>query len=484
MKKFKGPARRESFDRRTVLDRILNTPHVEHVIPRLQPDLLHRVIQSCGLEDCGELVVLATSEQLTRIFDLDLWRSGQPGMDEQFDADRFGVWLEVLAECGSSVAARKLAEMDSDLVIAGLAQHTRVFDCAVVTPYRTTDGAEVTEIRGLDHGLACEVGGYRLVAKRTDSWEAIVTILISLDAEHPDFFHQVMRGCRALSNSRPESDELHDFLPVEHQVMFDLALNRERRRDEQGYVTPTQARAFLAMSRQLRLESDSMPPANPVARAYLLSLDRATTPHTAPRKSPASKTPVPSADSLEAVAALVDVLLDAGIVAKQPLALLNGSPSQTAALRRFRAHMRFVSDCDHAAYARRSEELTYVANTIMAGCALQGRPFTTQEACDAAVAICNLGLENWPPQWSPAKSLPDDFLVNHDLVTVFQVGWTALHKDVGMYAAERLLDVLAGLRCGDFNVQTELNALRMALSMSCRAGMPWRARGALDVIAI
>jgi hypothetical protein len=27
-------------------------------------------------------------------------RAGQAGLDEQFDADRFGVWLEVLVESG------------------------------------------------------------------------------------------------------------------------------------------------------------------------------------------------------------------------------------------------------------------------------------------------------------------------------------------------------------------------------------------------
>src|SRR5215472_6261146 len=154
MTNFKGPAPRESQDHRTVLARILDTPHLEHVVPRLQPELLHRVIQNCGLEDCGELVMLATPGQLTRIFDLDLWRPAQPGMDEQFDADRFGVWLEVLAEFGGSTAARKLAEMDADLVIGGLAQHARVFDGAVLTLYRTTDGVESTGIREPDHALA------------------------------------------------------------------------------------------------------------------------------------------------------------------------------------------------------------------------------------------------------------------------------------------------------------------------------------------
>ena len=59
-----SPARRDTRDHRPTLDRILDIPPLEQVVPRLQPDLLHRVIQICGLEDCGELVALATPEQL------------------------------------------------------------------------------------------------------------------------------------------------------------------------------------------------------------------------------------------------------------------------------------------------------------------------------------------------------------------------------------------------------------------------------------
>jgi hypothetical protein len=146
--------------------------------------------------------------------------------------------------------------------------------------------------------------------------------------------------------------------------------------------------------------------------------------------------------------------------------------------------MQFVFESDPAAYARRNEELTYLANTIVAGCAVQGRPLTAQEASDAAVAVCNLGLENWPAQWTNAKSMADNFLVEHDLVIVFQVGWTVLHKDVGLYAAEGLLEALDGLRCHDSDIQTGLAALRIQLQKYCRAGMPWRARDALDVIAV
>ena len=103
-------------------------PYLEQVVPGLKPDLLHRVIEVCGLEGCGEIVALATPERLAQIFDLDLWRAAQPGLDEQFDAERFGVWLEVLLEAGAAVAAEKLAGMDVELVIAGLAQHALVYD--------------------------------------------------------------------------------------------------------------------------------------------------------------------------------------------------------------------------------------------------------------------------------------------------------------------------------------------------------------------
>ena len=96
------PARRDATDGHNLLNRILNTPNLEQVVPRLRPDLLHGIIQKCGLEDCGEIVALATPEQLARIFDLDLWRAAKAGLDEQFDADRFGVWLEVLVETGGA----------------------------------------------------------------------------------------------------------------------------------------------------------------------------------------------------------------------------------------------------------------------------------------------------------------------------------------------------------------------------------------------
>jgi hypothetical protein len=492
------PARRDATDGRGLLDRILNTPSLEHVVPRLRPDLLHRVIQTCGLEDCGEIVALATPEQLERIFDLDLWRAAQAGRDEQFDADRFGVWLEVLLESGAAAAAQKLAGMDVDLVVAGLAQHALVYDRAAVTPYETTDGELITfyadAIRVFDDGLKFDVGGYLLLAKRADSWEAIVEVLTSLDASHPDYFHQVMQGCRALSNSGREIDGLDDLLSEGDQAMFDLAVDRERRREKQGYVTPAQARAFLQMSRELRLGSDAAPSANPLAGAYFRAIDetRAADVNSALSELgllvaglEETTDPAIPEDFAEAVAAVFEVLLDAGILAQPPRSLPNGSDGRAPRLGHIRSRLEFALDQDQAAYSARNEELAYLANTLMAGCSIQARPFTAQEASDAAVAICNLGLENWPPHWLPANATapPISFLIDHDLVSVFQVGWTVLHCEVSMYAAEQLIAVLDCMRCNDREIQAELDALRIKMAKHWQAGAPWRARDAMDVIA-
>ena len=71
-----------------------------------------------------------------------------------------------------------------------------------------------------------------------------------------------------------------------------------------------------------------------------------------------------------------------------------------------------------------------------------------------------------------------------DLVTAFQVGWTVLYRDMSIYAAERLIEVIAGLKCGDRDIQLRLRGLRRQLMESVRDAAPWRARNHLDVIVM
>jgi hypothetical protein len=450
-----------SLDSRGLLERMLGMSDVALVVPRLSPEVLHRVVQRCGLEDCGELLALATPEQLAGVLDLDVWRAERPGLDEQFDADRFGVWIETLVESGASSAAEIVARMDVDLVTAALAHHARVFDPAAVSPSMAAGG------------LSREVGGYLIVATRTDSWDAIVAVLTSLDADQHDCFHRVMRACRRLSNSRPEIDGLDNLFTDQEQAAFDLAFHRENRREQLGYVTPAQARTFLRMSREVRLGHGAPPCGNPVARAYFRAIERTDAAETS------------GGPAVAAVGEVLDVLLQAGILPQPPRGLLEGSRGEAPRNSHIERHVGFLREANHPAYSTRTQELAYLANAIVAGCSLQARPFTAQEASDAAVTTCNLGLENWPPHWLPPASrlaLPDDFLVGHDLVTVFQVGWTVLHEQVCLYAAEQLVRILADIRCEDREIQAGLDALRTEMATQWKAGAPWAARDALDVI--
>jgi hypothetical protein len=462
---------------RRALQRILETPQLAKAVPRLPPELLHRVIQHQGLEDSAEIIALATPEQLARVFDLDLWQPARAGLDDQFDAERFGVWLHVLLENGAGVAARILAGMAPDLLTTGLVQHVRVFDVVTVTPYVTLEG----ELAGLstDHeSLTCDIGGFRLVALRTDAWDAILEALPALERAHGDCFRRVMTGCRALSSSRPEQSGMHDLLDDPDQAMFDLGLEREDRRALQGYVTAAQAQAFLEMARRTPQTGSVAGDANPIAKAYFRALDEQTR-DAQPDRQALTDGAAAAGDATEAdagVAGLVEVLVVAGILAPPVRALPSGSGPGPDRLSRIHAALRVAHDRDPDVYATRSAELGYLANTLVSACSLQSRPFTPQEASDAAIAACNLGLENWPAE------LPDDVLVAHDLVGVFQIGWAVLYERVSLTAARRLLDTLRQLRSGDRETQIGISRLRIDLGRQLAAGTPWRARPALDVL--
>jgi hypothetical protein len=198
----------------------------------------------------------------------------------------------------------------------------------------------------------------------------------------------------------------------------------------------------------------------------------------------------------ETLDAVVDLLAEAGLVPQRPRALLEGAGSDQSLLARIRPLMEYVRDMDRRAYLTRSREVAFLANTLIAGCSVQSRPFTAQEASDAVLGICNLGLEHWPARWPEAANrdlastgdsgatLPDGFLMTHDLVTAFEVGWAVLHKDVSMFAADHLIATLMDLHCVDPDIQSGLDTLRCELGTQRDAGTPWRARDGLEVLTM
>jgi hypothetical protein len=145
-------------------------------------------------------------------------------------------------------------------------------------------------------------------------------------------------------------------------------------------------------------------------------------------------------DVPESVDGIIELLIDAGEMPQRPRALLAAADEdpRAAKLPILRRLMEFTLHHDEPAYLARTRELAFLANSLLAGCSVQSRPFTPQEASDAAACVCNLGLESGP---TPA----DAFLVDHDLVTSFEAGWSALYRDVSLMATDQLISTLDDL---------------------------------------
>jgi hypothetical protein len=501
-------------NRDAALERLLDTPFLARVVPHLPAEALHQLIRSHGLDACSELIMSATPAQLTSVLDLDLWQHPRPGHDEHFDVERFGEWVEALVDAGPSIAARTVAVLDKDLVILGLSRYVRVFDPGIFEPVAQSDDEPVDRAEAMREGdsleagesstdcVECEVAGYIVRARRADAWEAIITLLIALDAGHGNYFRAVMRGCKGLSHSRPEVDGLDDLLQAPEQHLHEVAIERERRRSQQGYATPADARAFLQMARQPKQTRSGSSTINPIVTAYFRAADEEPEPSSA---SPLRPKSLPSAASepadagahstgdSESLEAIMELLTEAGVMPERPRALLEGGDAdpQAARLTHLRRLMAYVRDRDEIVYLTRSRELAFLANTLAAGCSVQSRPFTPQEASDAGAAICNLGFEHWPARWPrvtsprtrPDTVPPDSWLIDHDLVTAFEVGWSVVYQDVSLFAAKQLISTLGALHCVDRDIQRDLIALRRTLATQLKAGTPWLARGAAEILA-
>jgi hypothetical protein len=257
-------------------------------------------------------------------------------------------------------------------------------------------------------------------------------------------------------------DGLDNLLEDRDQELFDLAAEREGRRETHGYVAPLDARAFIDAARNVQLHGDRPPP-SPIVHAYFRTITQPLEDaEPGDARSTAGSGDSPPGVDPGAMAAVFELLRDAGVISAEPRALLGGAHDETR-LSKIQAHV----EANPAA----AGELAFLANALIAGCAVQDRAFTPSEASDAAAAVCNLGLENWPPRWG-----------DPDLATAFQAGWAILHRDVCLCAADRLTQVLATLRCGDRDIQAGLEVLRRELTRHRRDAVPWQARQAFDVL--
>ena len=247
--------------------------------------------------------------------------------------------------------------------------------------------------------MTAEVGGYIVQARREDAWDAIVTLLHELSADGASCFHAMMGGCRRLSNAGREEDGLDDLLDAPEQLLHDVAVERDSRRAERGFITAADALAFLALRAS----------AARGRRANALPSNGSRGPMPPPSGRPPADRPRHGASPRGRVhrAAPLDPAWPTGSTnsrvcswrrsAAGPFAPPPGRPDAgPGRTERLEPLMEYLVERHPDLCLTRGQELTFLANILVAGSRLQSRSFSAREASNAVVATCSFGLLRQP----------------------------------------------------------------------------------------
>lgn len=373
---------------RSLLSSLIELPDLASRIQALPAPLFAALVRRIGVEDAGELVALATTEQLVQAFDEDLFVSSRAGERESLDVGRFVAWLEVLLEAGEAVAAARVAELDEDFVAHALGGVLLVLDeDALRERLDEGDEDEATQVdKALDSALTEDIDGYVLVAKVHDGWEAVLALVLALDRDHRALLVRLLdRLARVGGRYIDDLEELSSVLSEGESLAEDAEAAREDRRSKQGYVEARAARAFLSLAR--KPEGGARPTErDPLTRAYFRELERArpsampgTVAHAAPSGLPAR---------------VLRELEDGGSGGGR-LARRGGAPAQATSIDAFTEALRELSRTEPKLFGERMEELAYLTNVLVAGHDRDGSRLSPKEAADAAIATvcCGAALE-------------------------------------------------------------------------------------------
>jgi hypothetical protein len=407
-----------------LLKHVLENPGLVAAVRELPPAALGKLIERVGLEDSGELVALATTEQLERIFDEDLWRSDQVGQDPNFDAARFALWLEVLLESGEQPVVERLCELPLDFVVLAVHRLVLVVDIDALAVELAEGGEELDQVeKALDSCLGEEWEEFRVIARDGAAWDAIFSVLMALDRDHHDLLRAILERCCFLSSEYVEENGgLYEVLTSDEMLEVDAGAARDERRAAAGYVAPSDAKSFLELAKR------GLGPASerdPATRAYFRELSRS------------GKAATPSPPASPAAAGLMRLLAEAEVFDQPPSEGRRRSkalPSSSTALEPDRGRDaqtntlldKVLSDLrehDPAAYAKRLEELVYLANVLVAGWAPSNRRFRPVEALEIAIAVCNQGLLSALAEKRAAPEAARQFVAKTPLDLLFRTAW-------------------------------------------------------------
>ncbi|HEX6273973.1 MAG TPA: DUF6178 family protein, partial [Polyangiaceae bacterium] len=256
-----------------LLRHVLERPELVREVRELRPAELGKLIDFVGLEGAGELVALATTEQLERVFDDDLWASERPGDEPHFDSKRFAVWLEVLLEAGEQAVVERLCELPEDFVTLAVARSMLVVDIDALGIALSDAEDELEPIeKALDSLHSEEWEEFRLIARDLSVFDSLFSVLMTLDREHHALLRRLLERCASMSQEFiADNGGLYDVLTSDEMLEADARAVRDVRRAAEGHVAPSDARSFLELARRGLGDTAER---DPVTKAYFRELAR------------------------------------------------------------------------------------------------------------------------------------------------------------------------------------------------------------------
>ncbi|WP_020675977.1 DUF6178 family protein [Geopsychrobacter electrodiphilus] len=223
---------------------LLNAKDGAQITPKLHPQEIYLTISAIGPEYASELLLMASTEQIITLIDLDCWEGDS--LDQKSTLE----WLSLLLEAGGDKARETLTEMEPELAALILKQFIKVIA-----------GPEVYDDDDDDRNSHRLEGLYDIDYCNEEAAKVVGGILLAIQQEDEKAWMQLLELVRA---------ELDSVLEEE------VFQSRNIRLLDYGFATPAAARRVYARvdperfkptsGKQFGLESEGMQSALPLLR--------------------------------------------------------------------------------------------------------------------------------------------------------------------------------------------------------------------------
>lgn len=411
--------RRIDETRSRLLQTLQDNPALPVLLRKLQPTALAGLLDRVGLNDAGELMALAPTRNLLQALDESLWTSPAAGAADAFDATVLIEWLEAWNEIGDSFVADRLAAMSDDyraLCLSHLVTTRRHHTLAFLA---IPDDEVDVERDTLQPSESCALYGPYMITPTKDEWDIVRTSLDALWTEQPECLLRTL-GMLDGAESMLAAQEARKRLSI------DIAHERERHRENLGYVTGPGAGAFLVFAATASIEELAALSAYDEETRRHLAAFGASHDAASPIHGPQDADSAEDDDSIEGDDPLQDdeVELDRLrtvlereqlLISQDTLLLTDQQARRHSALTQL---LTELAAADQPAFERCARELAYLANVVLVGVRVKGAPLSEIEARDCAYATCDRGLE---------LVREHDMAVQVDrepgLIRLFAIGW-------------------------------------------------------------